>query len=103
MLTSFLSVLTVLAVVLIGMLVMLRAIRLEPVVAWILRALMTAFGLVLALCLLRSVVLPISIALLVWLRQSLLWFAIVGLAVVAVAISIAVRKVRSQQHGTDDE
>jgi hypothetical protein len=103
LLISFLSLLAVFAVVLVGMFVMLQMIRLDAVAVGAVRALFVVLTGILALYLARCVVLPMLISLLVWLRQSLFWFVIAGLALIAVAISIAAKRVRSHQHETNDE
>ena len=91
MLIQCLSAICTLGVVIVGLLVMTRAINPEELGAGILRAIFGAALALLGLCLLKGLLLPILISWLVTLKQMTSLIGIVALAVIALVLSIRVR------------
>ncbi len=75
-----------LAVVIVGLLVMTRAISLEELVCGIGRSFLIVLGGIIALCVLNGLLLPILSSWLVALKQMIWWIVIIVLAVIAAMI-----------------
>jgi hypothetical protein len=72
-----------LTVVIVGLLVTIQAISLEELGRWIARGFLIALTVFIALCVLKSVLLPILTSRIVTLKQVLWWILIIVLAIIA--------------------
>lgn len=102
-LISLTSVLGVLAVVIVGTLVVVQVVRMEAIGEWFVRALRVIVLGFLGMLLVRCAVLPILICALVRLRESLFWFVVGGLVLVATAFVVWMTRRPLDKHRPTEE
>ena len=85
---QFLSAACMLGVVIVGMLVMTRAISLDELGNAIWRGVLMTVVVLLTLCVLKVLLLPILISSLVMLKHMIWWAVIIGLAIVTALLFI---------------